>query len=89
MSRFVIVSKAEPTHGQDQVAEVVIQISGTQPEHPDLKQAAEFFHDEAQVIHKALSAALPGGTLDALFAVMAADKASRFRVAYGIPAGGS
>ncbi|HET8661103.1 MAG TPA: hypothetical protein VFM55_19165 [Micromonosporaceae bacterium] len=88
MSR-VVISKAEPTHSQGQVTDVVIEITGSQPEHPDLKQAAEFFHDEAQVIHKALSAALPGGTLDALFAVMAADKASRFRVAYGIPAGGS
>lgn len=88
MSR-IVAAKAEPIHRQEQVTDVVIEISGKQPEHPDLNQAGAYFMGEAEAIYRALTAALPGGTLDALFAVMAADKASRFRVAYGIPAGGS
>jgi hypothetical protein len=49
---------------------------------PDGSMAAvkAFFRAQAEDIHRALSAALPGGTLDALFAVMAADRASVFRV---------
>lgn len=42
----------------------------------------ERWRDDAEAIHTALSHALPGGTLDALFALMAADRAS----AYVVPA---
>ncbi len=42
----------------------------------------ERWRDDAEAIHKALSHSLPGGTLDALFALMAADRAS----AYVVPA---
>lgn len=42
----------------------------------------ERWRDDAEQIHAALSHALPGGTLDALFALMAADRAS----AYVVPA---
>lgn len=42
----------------------------------------ERWRDDAEHVHTALSHALPGGTLDALFALMAADRAS----AYVVPA---
>ncbi|HST80931.1 MAG TPA: hypothetical protein VLL08_04210 [Kineosporiaceae bacterium] len=43
-------------------------------------KAGAFYRSEAERIHGALIASLPGGTLDQLFAVMAADRASLLRV---------
>jgi hypothetical protein len=47
--------------------------------------ARAFHRRQAELIHGALIAALPGGTLDHLFAVMAGDRASMLRVPRPVP----
>jgi len=41
----------------------------------------KFYQEQAEYLYGLLKKSLPGGTIDNLFAVMAADKASLFKVA--------
>jgi len=80
------VCRAEPIHvgAGDRTATIYV----TEPQPQDLGPASSLddyytrWRDDAEAIHAALSHALPGGTLDALFALMAAERAS----AYVVPA---
>jgi hypothetical protein len=80
------VCRAEPTRTDKPAPAGRIDITG---ELPDLTSAdwetvyRGFYTDEAARILGVLTATLPGGTLDALFAAMAADRASLFRVPGG------
>lgn len=82
----VTVHRAVVDNGPPHLA--TIHVSTELPPDPGLgdpQRAAlhyERWRDDAEAIHKALSHSLPGGTLDALFALMAADRAS----AYVVPA---
>ena len=79
----IIVSKAAPIHAGDEVEGRIIAIvdPGTDFTGPNVvAEATAFFRQQAELIHEALTASLPGGTLSNLFALMAADRASIFRV---------
>lgn len=77
------VHRAEPfTKGDPpQVASIIIR-EPLPPEHHEhtVEEAYVRFRDDAERIHAALSHACPGGTLDALFALMAAERASAYVV---------
>lgn len=77
------VHRAEPLTKSDppQVASIIIR-EPLPPEHHEhtVEEAYVRFRDDAERIHAALSHALPGGTLDALFALLAAERASAYVV---------
>lgn len=84
--RRVLAAKAIPTLDVEPTPDAVIEIVGQMPDFEDLARARQYFRDEAEAIYAALCAALPGGTIDALFGVMALDKATVFHVAHRPPA---
>lgn len=82
-ARVVVVSKAEPNHADHKVPSVLIDIGRPMPafDRETYQADARAFHlREAELVHGALIAALPGGTLSNLFALMAADRVSVYRV---------
>jgi hypothetical protein len=88
------VCRAEPFSDGGPVNTANLQIVDELPnraQRNDMSDAElrSFYATQAAAILAALNNALPGGTLDALFAAMAADRASIFRVAhrYGEPLG--
>lgn len=83
--RRVLAAKANPTRGDRPTPDAVIEIVGQLPHFEDLARARQYFRDEAEAIYAALGAALPGGTIDALFGVMALDKATVFHVTHRAP----
>lgn len=81
-SSVVTVCKAEPSRDRV-VPDRTIAITGQMPKFDNDNYVAEaraFHGRQAELIHGVLIAALPAGTLDHLFAVMAADRASILRV---------
>jgi len=78
------VARAEPTHSEKPTPAGRIEITEQVPEFPATAGweavCRTYYAGEAARIHDVLSKTLPGGTLDALFALMAADRASLFRV---------
>lgn len=81
--QVVTVARAQRTVQDEPVPARTIAITAEVPEWPSsgYVRAAKVFHrGEAERIHGALMASLPGGTIDALFALMAADRASVLRV---------
>lgn len=80
--RVVVVCKADPIHRGNTVPSACIDITEPMPEFAHgtvLIAPVAFFRQQAEAVHKALGS-LPGGTLDQLFAVMAAERASILRV---------
>lgn len=81
--QVVTVTKAVPIRTGDEVPSRTIAITepGTDFTGDNVvAEATAFFQQQAATIHEALTGALPGGTLSNLFALMAADRASIFRV---------
>lgn len=81
--QVVTVAKAVPHYNGHEVPSrtIAITVPGTELHGEDvLARATTFFQDQAGLVHEALTASLPGGTLSNLFALMAADRASIFRV---------
>lgn len=81
--QVVTVCKAEPVHQGDVVLGRCIDITEPAPDFRGatlVADAAAFWQAQAALIHEALTSALPGGTLSNLFALMAADRASMYRV---------
>lgn len=81
-AQVVTVAKAQPVHEDDVVPGVTLAITGEIPQWSRdgyLHEAKMFHRQDAEKILAALKA-LPGGTTDALFALMAQDRASILRV---------
>lgn len=83
----VTVRKASPIHQGDAVDGRIIAITDPLPTFDDVSVSDihSFFDEQARMILGALNAALPGGTLDSLFAQAAYDRASILRVARQLP----
>lgn len=80
--RVTTVHKAEPVLRDGEVEARTLDITEPLPDlmKMSLSEVRVFYNAQAAAVHGALIAALPGGTLDSLFAVMAADRASLWRV---------
>jgi hypothetical protein len=81
-SPTIRVCKADPIWIEDLSEGAVLIIADKVPDFDaprTLAEHQEFFVDQAKAVRKALGT-LPGGTLDSLFALMAADRASIRRV---------
>jgi len=81
--RVVVVSKAEPNHADHKVPGACIDITEPMPAFDAATYVADgaaFHQRQAELIHRALTGSLPGGTLSNLFALMAMDRVSIFRV---------
>jgi hypothetical protein len=78
------IARADPTRPDKPVPAGHIDITENThyhlPEGATLAEHRVFWQSQARQIFDVLNGALPGGTLDALFAVMAADRASLLRV---------
>jgi hypothetical protein len=79
------VHRAEPMHGAPRSASV--DITEPLPPEPGRRRMTDaelraFYRRDAEDVHAALVHALPGGTLDALFVVMAEHRASVLAVSY-------
>lgn len=73
------ITKASPI-GSRSVDSVIINISGSPPEHKSLEEAAEWYDSQARVLLDALCHSLPGGTLHHLLAGLLERRASLLRV---------
>jgi hypothetical protein len=86
----VTVCKAEPIHAGDEVQGRCIDITESMPTFSRdsyIGEARAFHLRQAELIHGALIASLPGGTLGNLFALMAAERATVHRVPFRTDAG--
>lgn len=88
--RVVKGPKASPT-GSEAVADLSIVLDREPPPFEKSKfplgQAAVYYRQRARAIVKALLECAPGGLVDAIFAELAHEKATLFRVAHK-PKGG-
>ena len=77
-----VVRRAVPWRRDDppRVASVIVRDELPEDRDADLGPAYDAFRLDAERVHAALSHALPGGTLDALFALMCAERASAYVV---------
>lgn len=75
-----VVHRAQGVHGTDDIPAGLISINLSIPDDHRIA-TLDTFRGDAQEILDVLNATLPGGTLDQLFALMAADKASVLKVA--------
>lgn len=64
--KTISIYKAQPTHGDDEIPSVTIEIAVTLPEGHAEAAAGASFRAEAVKIADALQGSLPGGTLAAL-----------------------
>lgn len=81
MAKMIVVSKANPVHGNE-IEPVVIEVSNKLPQFARSEDVAAWFLGDAQLIENALHQSLPGGTYDRLLGLFVQRKASQLVVAY-------